>query len=321
MKYESRKFIDLILTATSKWANWNPLTEISVGDYGTVDRCTGKFEWEGNIYSDDFQAQLNRSPYKVDSFEWEGNIYSDDFQAQLNRSPYKVDSVGLQDERLQPVHDTCSDDEYIVCPNGTARKASEAGLEALQGTVDVKLRVNFQFDHKIGASLVMYKPQNTSIPKDERLTRLLRAMPGTLKAKHLVTEVTSCPSYVMVMSSQSAEGEHISASLAAKVPQPGITVGGAAVMDWTSDEVHGIRRSGSDTKAIYCPLYTLRKPPRTFWLRLFDKRGNSSDVETNELVENWAAVQQPPWDPIDEDGDEDEIYDAALEGEELDWEI
>ena len=30
MKYESRKFIDLILATTSKWANWDPPREIKV---------------------------------------------------------------------------------------------------------------------------------------------------------------------------------------------------------------------------------------------------------------------------------------------------
>lgn len=36
MKYDSRKFIDLILATTSKWANWDPpraikVTHIAVG--------------------------------------------------------------------------------------------------------------------------------------------------------------------------------------------------------------------------------------------------------------------------------------------------
>ncbi|KAJ7900700.1 hypothetical protein B0H14DRAFT_2671480 [Mycena olivaceomarginata] len=40
MKYASRKYIDLIQAASSKWANWDPPHPIKVGDYGTVDKDT-----------------------------------------------------------------------------------------------------------------------------------------------------------------------------------------------------------------------------------------------------------------------------------------
>ncbi|KAF9048147.1 hypothetical protein BDP27DRAFT_1346103 [Rhodocollybia butyracea] len=50
MKQASRKFIDLIQQASSKFANWNPPHLIEVGDYGEIDRDTGKLEKSGNIY-------------------------------------------------------------------------------------------------------------------------------------------------------------------------------------------------------------------------------------------------------------------------------
>lgn len=68
-KQASRKYIDLIQQASSKFANWDPPHLIKVGcptlnlcgnlsrpahsqagDYGKIDRETGKFEKEGNIY-------------------------------------------------------------------------------------------------------------------------------------------------------------------------------------------------------------------------------------------------------------------------------
>ncbi|OCB85154.1 hypothetical protein A7U60_g7780 [Sanghuangporus baumii] len=51
-KTASRKFIDLIKTAVSKLANWEPSIPIEAGDYGTLDRETGQFERQGNIYKE-----------------------------------------------------------------------------------------------------------------------------------------------------------------------------------------------------------------------------------------------------------------------------
>ncbi|KAF9221217.1 hypothetical protein BS17DRAFT_785511 [Gyrodon lividus] len=102
MKYESRKFINLILTA----ANWDPPADIKVGDYGTINRATG-------------------------SFEWEGNIYNSHFQAELNLSPFKMDPIDLTDARLQPVILQNADDEYIVVRTGLPRRPAkqESGRE------------------------------------------------------------------------------------------------------------------------------------------------------------------------------------------------
>lgn len=79
MKYFSRKYIDLILKAEGKWANWDPpipspdvripfrlfakrmhpptthMHGDQVGDYGTIDNDTGVLEKEGNIYDQFFE--------------------------------------------------------------------------------------------------------------------------------------------------------------------------------------------------------------------------------------------------------------------------
>jgi hypothetical protein len=72
----SHKYVDLILAVSSKWANFDPPKSIEVcvsiklqlliftsiyrqvGDYGTINRDTGQFEKEGNIYRDKTTAQL-----------------------------------------------------------------------------------------------------------------------------------------------------------------------------------------------------------------------------------------------------------------------
>ena len=71
----------------------------------------------------------------------------------------------------------------------------------VQDVATVKFRVNCRFDSKSGAALVMYKPQLSSLPRDERVVRLLKEF-HILKGKYIVTEVTSCPAYILVMSIQ-----------------------------------------------------------------------------------------------------------------------
>ncbi|KAL5531015.1 hypothetical protein ACEPAG_3891 [Sanghuangporus baumii] len=51
-KTASRKFIDLIKTAVSKLANWEPSIPIEAGDFGTLNHETGQFERQGNIYKE-----------------------------------------------------------------------------------------------------------------------------------------------------------------------------------------------------------------------------------------------------------------------------
>ncbi|KAI0048070.1 hypothetical protein FA95DRAFT_1558463 [Auriscalpium vulgare] len=62
--YSSRVYIDLMKTATSKWANWDPVRIINVGDYGEVDKDTGIFRMDGNIYAEGLvsgESQIIRS--------------------------------------------------------------------------------------------------------------------------------------------------------------------------------------------------------------------------------------------------------------------
>ncbi|KAF8554051.1 hypothetical protein OG21DRAFT_1413271 [Imleria badia] len=274
MKYESRKFIDLILATTSKWANWDPPREIKVGDFGKINRQTGEFDWEGNIYYKSFQARFGDSL-----------------------------GINLQDARFQPVTQERTDDYIAVSSRGVT-----VGVVDLSVGVDstVKLQVNCRFGSKCGAVLVMYKPQLSSFPRDEQLVRLLKEFHTVLKGKHIVTEVTSCPAYVMVMSTH--DGESFSASLDASVPiSSGIAAGGAAKAGWTVDTVHGVSRFGNDTLPIYRPLYKLQHPPPSFWEVVFGKRG---DTKQSNAIEDWEDVR-PPWNPLDEDGEEEEIFDAV----------
>jgi len=46
-----RKYIDLVKEASAKWPNWDPSRNLRPGDFGTVNKTTGDFVVEGNIYT------------------------------------------------------------------------------------------------------------------------------------------------------------------------------------------------------------------------------------------------------------------------------
>jgi len=46
-----RKYIDLIKEVSARWPNWDPSRNLRPGDFGTIDKTTGEFAVEGNIYT------------------------------------------------------------------------------------------------------------------------------------------------------------------------------------------------------------------------------------------------------------------------------
>ncbi|KAG1856752.1 hypothetical protein F4604DRAFT_1590256 [Suillus subluteus] len=272
MKYMSWKFIDLIQGTTSKWANWDPPRPINVGDYGMINNETGEFKWEGNLYT-------------------------------------TMNDIGIDmtDPALGPIEQEEGDDKYIVKSWGVTTKKLNVSAEAdVPGGVNVALKVNFQFDgRKPAAALVMYKPRYISLPKDECIILLLKDRPDVLKGKYVVTKVISCAAYMMYMSDQKAE--NFSVTLQATGPvAPAVNAGGAAGFTWSAETFCGLYCEGSNSTAKYMPLYRLKKPRHKFWLPL-NQRGNE---KIDDGIDKWEDVD-PPWDPLDDEGEEDEIYDAV----------
>ncbi|KIJ60757.1 hypothetical protein HYDPIDRAFT_31974 [Hydnomerulius pinastri MD-312] len=248
-KYDSRKFVDLILSSASKWANWDPPRPINVGDYGSVNNETGEFMWEGNIYGEYFQELLDKSP-----------------------GPIKID---LKDPALQPEVSE-GDDKIIISSSGVYASEARLAAEVLQSEANVSLRFNFDFRDKGGAGMVLYKPQYSSFPKDERLTSLLKTAREILRGKCIVTEVISCPAYLIVLSGQ--KGERFSASLSATRTDPVATTDREA-----------------STSAIFNPLYKLTQPRRTSWNFTFGQQGSNSALVDWRLSAGHGMTRLKKW--------------------------
>ncbi|KAK7678967.1 hypothetical protein QCA50_014746 [Cerrena zonata] len=226
--YSSRKFIDLIFTASSKWANWDPPKQIKVGDYGTIQRKTGEFEKEGNIYEDDAMADIvaDHPP----------QIASKDTVFEISSNNVRRVEFGLEPTASIP------------------------------GVAEASVKGSWQFDTKRGALLVMHEPCNTYIPPKALLKKLLNV--PVLKNKYLVTEIFSCPAYSLYLSSGKAEAVSLALLASVPVPTAlPVNVGGSIKSSWFNHNTSGLFRCASDEVYSYTPLYALKRIKKPGLLR------------------------------------------------------
>ncbi|KAG0704041.1 hypothetical protein DFH29DRAFT_997923 [Suillus ampliporus] len=245
----SRRFIDLIRQASSKWANLDPPIEIKVGDYGKIDNDTGELEIEGNIYDNSFQTSLNNQGLKIN----------------------------LSDSSYQPKKGPIGDNMIISSSGvkqGDLTLKPEVSFLNL-ASASVKAEFEFQGD-KRGAVLVMYKPQQEYISPGKVLTSVLKA--DELQDKYLVTSTFTCPGYYLYLSNKS--GERVALALTAGVPIPapiGVSAGGEASVDWWTDAQGAFLRKAFDKAGQYryTPLYDL-KYRSNGWPKVFGRARNQS---------------------------------------------
>jgi len=264
MKNPSRKFIELIHATSSKWANWDPPHLIKVGDYGTIDRETGKFQKEGNIYEDTTMTQLT-DKHKPEIGAPEGT--------------------------------------WIISSAGVAYRELALGAESgVAGLANASIKGQWKFGDRRGALLIMAQPLSSYVPPKVLLKHLVDI--PAFKNKVLVTEVVSCPAYSLYLST--ANSEAIDLALIGTMPTPtGVSVGVEMGASWWSRHMGGLFREACDRNGLhsYTPLYTLKKIRQKHLLR---RESPVPDPEDDDL---WIDVQEP-WDPLDEDGEEDPFHDS-----------
>ncbi|KDQ61837.1 hypothetical protein JAAARDRAFT_55158 [Jaapia argillacea MUCL 33604] len=236
----SRKYIDLILSASSKWANWDPPQRVKIGDYGDVNKDTGEFEPAGNIYDPDFE---------------------DRFRPIIAKYPPEKTSV---EDRWEIVSKSVKRGELSLGPKVEVPGVAEATIQG-----------RWQFGAKSGALLVMVNPRATYIPKT-----LVKQLGNAtmLKDKSIVTEVVSCPAYSLYLSSGNSEA--ISLALVGEISLPGapIQIGASAFKaKWWAQTAAGFCRHACDAKgeAVFTPLFSLKRLKQRwiFW------RGDIEDDE------------------------------------------
>ncbi|KAG2148843.1 hypothetical protein DEU56DRAFT_782498 [Suillus clintonianus] len=260
----ARKFIDLIFQASSKWANWNPDIEIKVGDYGTINRESGRLIVEGNIYDAVFQESLKQQGLMIN----------------------------LSDVSCQPTNLGAVEKDIIMLSMGVEKGNFAFKPEASSPNLDsASVKAEFQFQEgKRGAALVMHKPQEEFIPLDGVLGIIHEA--NQLKDKYVVDSTLKCPAYYLYLSNKS--GEKISLALAAS--PAGVATDGEASVDWWTDAQAGFLRQAFDKAGQhrYTPIYTLK--------RMLQPLVHGAEEHLAEDDPRPDCI--PPWDPLDEDGNE-----------------
>ncbi|KAG8901393.1 hypothetical protein FRB99_005329, partial [Tulasnella sp. 403] len=224
----SRKFTDLIYKASSRFPNWEPPIRIKVGDWGLIDRKSGEFNREGNIFDDEqLMAELpDLAKLKV--------------TISAPETKYIVGSESV-----------------VAIDLGLSPELNVAGL----GGASVKGKWKFQKGTR-GALLVMAQPRLTHIP--DEVLRVLSKCPRML-SKAIVISVYDCPAYVMYMSDKSGNELTVSMNGSLPIPQvPGLAAGGGAEMGWSSSYSGGIYRESFDGKGenLFTPLFHPKDVPR-----------------------------------------------------------
>ncbi|KAL5632714.1 hypothetical protein ACGC1H_005611 [Rhizoctonia solani] len=263
----SRKYVDLIFRASGKYGNWDPPHVVEVGDWGKIERSTGNFIKEGNIFTD--------TDCKV--------LLSDIPDGQL------VEKGSLEDV-------------VRITANAQAEIGGDLFTEiGTTGEVAVRVHASWTITPRNRAAILTvtdacsyYLEIGTIFPK----LRTLRKLVG----KAVVTEVLQCPAYAMLLTDKGVGGK-ASLSLHTGLSEAGavLATGGSAKWQYNSESglwrtACGYRRTLEEPDAIFTPLYRLKKISRG-WPRY---RG----VSVPGLEEPVSEDYSPPWEELDEDGEE-----------------
>ncbi|KAG0703381.1 hypothetical protein DFH29DRAFT_998530 [Suillus ampliporus] len=257
-----RKFVELIFRATAKYANWDPPSEILVGSYGKIDKDTGSFKAQGNIYSDTFKQHLIDAGIKPESDEHHAKDCPEESVFTTWSKNVKRMELSVESQAGVPGIATAS----------------------IKGTWQVKKGTT-------GAVLLMEKPRMKHLTSDV-LGKL--ASIHLLQSMHLVTKVFYCPAYSLHLSD--AGGESFSIALIGSVPvvAPVGSLEAKATMSWWNDTQTGLTRYASTTEHCFTPLYELLHVRHPRW-----RRSSPSPERTGEQL--WVPPPLP-WATLREDG-------------------
>ncbi|KAJ7842648.1 hypothetical protein B0H14DRAFT_1026643 [Mycena olivaceomarginata] len=301
MPHASRKYIDLILTASSKWASWDPPHPIKVGDYGTVDHETGRFNKDGNVYDDAAIATLAAD---------------------------------------HPPITAAPDTHMVITAKAAVKREFGLGTDVgVPGLAEASLKGHWTFKAgQTGALLAMAEPRSTLLPSDVLRTRL--ADVPALRGKSLVTETVACHAYTLYLSSSSEDSISLALLATVPAAAPG-AAGGEASGRWWKQTGSGLFRDGWEQPGTECytPLFVLKhvQPRKSFVSRVFGGSGgtggpggeagdggwgNEPEVNIDLGRLNWMGGEelwqdvQRPWGPLNEEGEEEPLQDNDHDSEE-----
>ncbi|KAJ6604910.1 hypothetical protein B0H10DRAFT_2077692 [Mycena sp. CBHHK59/15] len=254
MKYASRKYIDLIHAVSSKWASWDPPHPIKVGDYGTIDKDTGRFERDGNIYEDPSTATLAAD---------------------------------------HPPESAAPDEKMVITSETEQKRDFSFGPQVnIPGIAEASIKGQWKFKTgKTGALLVMAEPRSSFIHASVLLQKLVDI--PALKDKYIVTETVACHAYSMYLSSKSEGTVSLALLATSPIPvTPLISAGGEIGGSWWSETGAGVFRHGCAPPETYSftPLFVLKRVRKKGFIPY---RGTPSTQEADDLWEDAESPWKP----------------------------
>jgi len=163
----------------------------------------------------------------------------------------------------------------------------------------------WDFGSKSGAILAAYKPIQSSLPYDLDYNLVAEKLAG----KYIVNSVTMCPAYALYLGSREDSG--ITLTLQVETPDVGVK--------WIKDYNGGFYREGNQYEPCFTVLFDLRRcvmRKKATWLR----DSPEPDFEGSDKLE---VVANPPWGLLDDDGEEEPVYNKnhgfKLDIEEGEW--
>ncbi|EJC99392.1 uncharacterized protein FOMMEDRAFT_170410 [Fomitiporia mediterranea MF3/22] len=238
----SRKYIDLVKSATDKYASWEPSLPIVPGDYGLVDRRSGQFEKHGNIYQEEDIKDLTLK------YPPETGPEVDD---------YRIHSTNTRTVTLGPdVHAT------------------------FLGAVQPALGGQWRFGRHRGALLLMYRQRITRVPHEllEQL-RISDWVKGRHIVTQ-VHNCPAYALYLSDRSSETVSiSLRVDVPVPTV---PGLTAGAGLTASWVAKGVTGIFQRASNSEAVFAPLYQLKEVGRRAGRRQQAPGANEDETELTE---------------------------------------
>jgi len=270
-----RKASDLLHKVSGKFLNIDPSLEVKVGYFGAIDRQSGEFNYEGDVYKDDAFKEAMKD---VEKSPPEGKIQV-------------IEAIRSE---------TAFAWNFGVDPNVTL-----PGL--LEGSAQLKFAVT---PGKRAAFLIMQDVRTSFLPPDG-----LQKLAGVeaLTNKWVVTRTVLCSSYVLGITGKGEQS--LSGSVGATVPVGGPVVAGGSVSagmrmsDTYGFLLKGERQAGGSANTGYVMLLHLQLLKPAWLYKCFGIQSPYRDAlpaDDPTLDETTAWKDAPvPWDILDEDDGEE----------------
>ncbi|KAG8896134.1 hypothetical protein FRB99_009056 [Tulasnella sp. 403] len=256
----------LINHTVSQYPNLEPARTINVGDYGTIDKETGDFVSEGNIFSEfDDGAEV----------------------AQVIPRLRKNHSVANGNPEIK----------YSVSAGSASSGEVSASPEVnVSGIASASLKGKWQFAGKTRGAVLALVQSRWSYMVNPPLKQLGKI--DSLGGKSLVTGVRTCPAYVMYLSESAKSEASFEFNASLPIPHvPVVSAGGGVGAGWKSSYSGGLYREGVDAagKESFTALIELKSMARPSMFKLAGVEGLALESD---------RTTAPPWGALDEDGNE-----------------